>query len=269
VAAAFLLAVPGAFAQFRDMAYWTFNDAVPVGGNQIDASVRNALFSADGGVYASTATMSSNFFFADGTTAAGSQTGITSVPGTSMNSHLPPPPIHGSDAPPGQGLGLQGGVGGNNNNGRFLEFGTSTVGFHFIKLDWAMATSATGFNTLLVQASADGGATYGNFGNFSLGNSLPYGTYAVDLSRIFLLYNNPDVRFRFVFSGATSNLGDVRIDNLQIHAIGGPSAPAPEPAPGMLLLLGLGCLGGLRLVRRKGRSYRFAGGALCARNWRS
>jgi len=55
-----LAAVPASAAPIVSLGFWDLNDAVPPGG-VISQPVRDALFSADGGIHLATATMTSNF----------------------------------------------------------------------------------------------------------------------------------------------------------------------------------------------------------------
>jgi hypothetical protein len=100
-----LLAVgsPLAHAQVTSLAYWDFNDGAPVGG-QINQSVRDALFEADGGANAATTAvmrLDSEFLVRDA--ASNLADGINSFAGTNLDAAIPGV----GTVPAGQALGIQ------------------------------------------------------------------------------------------------------------------------------------------------------------------
>jgi hypothetical protein len=240
-----LAAIP-ASAQVTNLAYWDFND---LSSSFIDASQRAALFAVDGGASAATASMSSDFSFRDGLNTGTDSIGISSFLGTNVNRNIPGV----GQTTSGFALALQGAAGtGFPNNGRFLEFGVSTAGFKQTQISYGTRGTATGFDSDQFQYSTDG-VNFENFSSAYNGSaSTNFFLVGFDLSPITALANNPNARFRIVFNGSTSNVGNNRIDNLQINGV--PirlTAAAPEPGT---LVLVLPFLGGLVAFRLRGRN---------------
>jgi hypothetical protein len=139
--------------------------------------------------------------------------------------------------------------------GDYYQFGASTVGNTGIDVEWDQTGSATGPSQFQLQYSTDG-TIFNNVGSpytiqLNGAPNTPWGAgngvqalyhYAVDLSSIPGLDNNPNAAFRLVDNSATAiNGGTVasggtdRVDNLTIE-----SGPLPEPASlGALAVLGL------------------------------
>lgn len=163
---------------------------------------------------------------------------ITFSTGTLLNSRL--------GDPAGLALNIQGGAG-LQNNGSSLELRVSTLGFQDIVLSWASQRSDTGFDLIVLQGSIDGTTFFdlgagsplltGEFGSTSI-------LFAVGNATLF--FNNPNVAFRFVLTGATAANGSLSFDNIVVEgtpcrdATCGVQAAVPEPAT--MLLLGTGLL---------------------------
>ena len=150
--------------------------------------------------------------------------------------------------PAGQALALQGGAA-NANNGRFLDFGVSTLGFEDILVSFATRRTGTGFDDNSFQYTLDG-IDYTELTTYDPPAS--FGLLSFDLSSITGLDNNPNAGFRILFDGATSASGNNRIDNLLVSGDVAPVAAVPEP--GTLLLMGVAGLGGLVSQRKRFRA---------------
>ena len=149
--------------------------------------------------------------------------------------------------PAGLALAIPGGVN-LQNNGSILELRVSTLGFTNITVSWAWQRSDTGFNDDVIRESFDG-TTFQGFSfaaiqtNFFGGNHISYfsGHPAG---------NNPFFAIRITLSGATSEAGTVRFDNIVVTG----TQIVPEPAT--MLLLSAGLAGVAAEVRRRRRARR-------------
>ncbi|MCL6510640.1 MAG: ExeM/NucH family extracellular endonuclease [Anaerolineae bacterium] len=133
-----------------------------------------------------------------------------------------------------------------------VQFAVSTVGFTNIGFSFNIRHSNTAANTILVQYSADGGATFTTAETFTF-TPQPTGTgdtwysRAVDLSAATALNNNPNAVFRvvsafdpvagqYLASRSTStyaSTGTMRFDNVTVVGVaGGP--PPGDAAPGVV-----------------------------------
>ncbi|HZE70413.1 MAG TPA: PEP-CTERM sorting domain-containing protein [Pyrinomonadaceae bacterium] len=189
-------------ARADEIAVWNFNDATPL---VVDHGV---------GTLTTTANPAS----------------VTTLSGTTMNARM--------GDPAGEALAIM--VGTNlQNNGSILEVRASTVGLRAVQLSWAFQRSATGFDSVLVQASSDG-INFMNVATFAPQLTFGFGGIAPGVA----FTNNPNVAFRFVLTGGTDANGSIRFDNLVVEGV-----PAPEPAS--MLLLGTGLIGIASRLRRR------------------
>ena len=149
--------------------------------------------------------------------------------------------------PPGLALTIPGGAN-LQNNGSVVELHVSTLGFENVTISWAWQWSDTGFNDDVVRESIDG-TTFQGFSfsaiqtNFFGGNHISYGAGSP-------FNNNPNFAIRITLSGATSDAGNIRFDNIVVTG----TPTVPEPAT-MLLLSG-GLVGVAAEVRRRRRARR-------------
>lgn len=206
------------FANGETISLWNFNDAISgtTGGSQ--------EFLVDYG----SGTMTSTF----GWKYIGNSSGST------LNSR--------PDDPAGRALNLRGHA----NNGSNLTWLVDTTGFSTIEVSFATRRTNTGFNNNHFLFSTNNGVSWTDFGSPYLPDT-GFGLQSFDLSEILELDNNFRAGFRIVFDGATSSLGNNRIDNLVVSGnpvAPQPTVPVPEPSTAILLVLGL-C--GVFFIQRK------------------
>lgn len=138
--------------------------------------------------------------------------------------------------PAGASLSLIGGgpaAGPYPGNGTSITFTTNLTGYENPIITFATRGTDTGFNSVQLSWSTDG-TTFTSFGLPYNGRPTTYFLQTFDLSSVNALDNVSSVTFRLTFSGATSNSGNNRIDNLQINAT--------VPTPGAAALMGLGMI---------------------------
>ena len=149
--------------------------------------------------------------------------------------------------PAGLALAIPGGVN-LQNNGSIVELHVSTVGFTNIAVSWAWQRSDTGFDNDVIQESLDG-TTFTGF-SFAAINTNFWGGHHTSFFPGHTAGNNPFFAMRITLSGATSETGNVRFDNIVVTG----TQIVPEPAT-MLLLSG-GLAGVAAEVRRRRRARR-------------
>ena len=149
--------------------------------------------------------------------------------------------------PAGMALTIPGGAN-LQNNGSIIELHVSTAGFENVTISWAWQRSDTGFNDDVVRESFDG-TTFTGFSfsgiqtNFFGGNHISY--FAGHPAG-----NNPFFALRITLSGATSEAGNIRFDNIVVTG----TQIVPEPAT--MLMLSIGLAGAAAEVRRRRRARR-------------
>jgi MYXO-CTERM domain-containing protein len=142
---------------------------------------------------------------------------------------------------PGGALSIRGSVSGSSsqgsadNNGEFVQFSLSTLGFTTIGIKWDGRGTSSGFgqtatpNKILV--STDGI----NFSQLATYTSFQTGFQTYSFAGTGALDNQATIYVRLQLFGATTGAGNNRIDNFQVSG-------TAVPTPGSLALLGLGGL---------------------------
>jgi hypothetical protein len=199
------------------VAYWNFNGLTTSTNNGTSYSTTSGAGSMTVGVAASDQ--------------AGNNRGINSFAGTTTNNL-------NSDVA-GQALTIQGGASESTtpvqNNGATIIIQVDLTSLSNPILSFAAQRSNTGFNSNQVAYSVDG-TSYTDFGSpFNPGTSFGSTVYSFDFSSVNALDGDSSVYFKITLNGATSNSGNMRIDNVQINAI-------PEPGAALLGSLGMLCL---------------------------
>lgn len=208
-------AAPAANSQTL-LTYFNFNDSGVA--NQQPATAAALTSDAPG---LQTTTITTNF--------NAPATNVRVGAGTTVNQH--PADLTGA----GQGLTLRQGAA-PGNNGNYIQFSVSTVGFTDVSLSYATIRTSEGFTTQTLSYSTDGGITFTTFGSFSP-TTTGFTTALFDLSAVNSIENQLSVTFRITFSGASNPSGTNTIDNLQVNGI--PVVPVPEPATVVGGLLGV------------------------------
>ena len=134
------------------------------------------------------------------------------------------------------------------NNGMIVEIHVSTLGFENVAISWAWQRNDTGFNDDVIRESFDG-TTFQGF-SFSGINTNFWGGSHISYFAGHPAGNNPFFAIRITLSGATSEAGNVRFDNIVVTG----TQIVPEPATMLLLSAGLG--GVAAEVRRRRRARR-------------
>ena len=129
-------------------------------------------------------------------------------------------------------------------NGTFMTISFSMLGYEDLVVTYAHRGTTTGFNSGGWSWSTDGVTFTALSGGPIPTTSEAFTLATASFAAVTGVDNNNTVTLRYTLSGATSNSGNNRIDNLQISA-----TAIPEPDPVVLL----GALGTLVLVRRRNR----------------
>jgi hypothetical protein len=225
IGASLLAIAAGATAGTPEIiAYWNQNNnGLPGGGFGFE--VGDFPQGADNGTQAGSATLTvggGDALANDGSV----YTWLQSFAGTGINAQF--------GDPSGGSIALQGGTD-TVNNGAFFEFNFNASLYENIQFSLARQSTSTGFNTVAIDAY-NGDALLGNIG--SINNTNSFALYSFGTS---LLDGVADATIRLTFTGATSQTGNNRLDNIVV-------AGTLIPTPGAAALLGLG---GLVAARRR------------------
>jgi len=109
-------------------------------------------------------------------------------------------------------------------------------------VSYATRGTATGFSSDQFQLSTDG-VNVTDFSSAYNPRSSVFLLKRFDLSATPGIADNPNAAFRIVFNGATSDLGNNRIDNLQVIGAQINFVAGPEPPSGALALPAVGLAG--------------------------
>lgn len=117
------------------------------------------------------------------------------------------------------------------NNGKYIQIELSMSGYSDLVISYASRNTSTGFNNNQWAWSTDG-VNFTNFGDpVTLTTSFVLKTINAPAN----LNNAPTAYLRYTFLGSSSNVGNNRIDNLQLNATLAGNIVAPpsfSPAPG-------------------------------------
>ena len=149
--------------------------------------------------------------------------------------------------PDGLALAIPGGPN-PQNNGSILELHVSTLGFTNVSVSWDWQRSDTGFDNDVIQESIDG-ITFQGFSFAGVSTNFWSGVHS-SFAPNSPFDNNPFFAVRITLSGATTEAGTLRFDNIVVSG----TRIVPEPAT-MLLLSG-GLAGIAVEVRRRQRARR-------------
>jgi hypothetical protein len=130
-------------------------------------------------------------------------------------------------------------------NGTYIDTTFSTLGFEDVVVTFATRGTATGFNSGLWSYSTDGTNFFPTGAPSTASVSTTFALATVNLSALSAIEGQSAVTLRYTLSGATSNSGNNRIDNLQVNG-----TPVPEPATAALVMGGM--LGLMMVGRRNG-----------------
>ena len=132
------------------------------------------------------------------------------------------------------------------NNGSQSIFSVPTTGYTDILVSWSQRGTGTGYTSRVFEYSSDG-STWTDVGAYTGSSgvlSSTFATVSIDLSAVAALDNNPSVKLRITYSGASSGTGNNRWDNFYVQG-----TAVPEPAS--LALVGLVGLAAVGFVRRR------------------
>jgi len=143
--------------------------------------------------------------------------GLVVFGGTVTN--LPEPPADET----GRGVALAVQVGTDLvNNGESLIFALNLSVFEDVVMTFAGQRTSTGFDSIEVSYSIDGGATYTVFGSVpllasSMGTTaeVPASIRTLDLSGVSAINGQSRVRLKLTLDGGTASSGNIRLDNVQ------------------------------------------------------
>jgi len=132
----------------------------------------------------------------------------------------------GGFVPPSTTTGGAIAVIGTGNNGHYIDFTFSTLGYSALHVSYDTRGTATGFNTQTWTGSSDG-STFASLATITGRNATTYSSQGFDFSG---LDNQSLITLRISLDGASSTSGNNRIDNLVVTG-----TAIPEPSTYALL----------------------------------
>lgn len=149
--------------------------------------------------------------------------------GTTMNAV-------GAD-PSGGSLVLQASLGGVaqnpvTSNGAYADFTVAKASYSDLSISFAARRTGTGFNSIQISYSTDGGSTFTSLGSPKNAPNGSFGTFSESLAGNGAVNAASSIVFRLTYDGATGGGGNTRLDNLQING-------TLIPAPASIALVGL------------------------------
>jgi len=148
--------------------------------------------------------------------------------------------------PSGGALVLQASLGGVaqnpvTSNGAFANFTVAKASYSDLSISFAARRTGTGFTSLQISYSIDGGSSFTNLGAaINPPNSTTFGLFSQSLAGNGAVNAASSIIFRITYDGASGGGGNARLDNLQING-------TLVPAPGSVALIGLaGLIAGRR-----------------------
>jgi hypothetical protein len=230
VSLAMIMSFTAANVQADLLCYWNFNNNTQgspssnlgtfntTGSVEIYNASSESLSVATSGVYASTATVELSDLVG---TMGGSPNNNWGTFAGATNNAL-------NDDTSGGALSVVG----SGNNGHYVDFTVSTLGYGGLIVSFATRGTSTGYTTQVWSYSNDG-VNFISFATLTGRNVTSFSTQTIDFSSIESLNNKSNVIFRVTFDGATSTNGNNRIDNVQING-----TVVPEPVTIALLSSG-------------------------------
>jgi len=217
------------------LTYWNFNASTAQSGAGTMGTLNSTA--ANAGVYSGSAAMTLSSGLSYNTTAVAAANGDVGTFSGAVLSAIPADVANN----PGGALAVRGSLSGSSsansadNNGEYVQFSVSTLGYNTIGIKWDGRGTGTGFgqtaspNKILV--STDGI----NFSQLATYTSTQTTFQTYSFAGTGALDNQSTIYVRLQLFGATTGTGNNRIDNFQISGVA-------VPTPGSLALLGLGGL---------------------------
>jgi len=223
----------GASANADLIAHWNFNDST-ANSNTQQVGVLNSTSSNSG-----TGSLSISPGTSFNTNAAGTANGVWGTfAGSTVNAV-------GADTA-GGALVLAASVGSVaanpvTSNGAYANFTVAKASYSDLSISFASRRTGTGFASLQISYSIDGGGSFTNLGGvINAPTTTTFGLFSQSLAGNGAVNAASSIIFRITYDGATGGGGNARVDNLQING-------TLIPAPGSVALIGLaGLIAGRR-----------------------
>ena len=111
------------------------------------------------------------------------------------------------------------------NNGANMTLAFSTAGFENINLSFDARRTSTGFDSVVIAYSTNGGTAFTDIFTYNP-NASAFATLSVSFASIAAAQNNPDFQIKYTFYSGSSATGNNRIDNIKLE--GTPIATNPS-----------------------------------------